>query len=227
MLFKNEKLVKKYSGTHSVYGYVVEDRQRESFYSEHIIHVESLDGERVDFDILLAANYQTEIYEGDFIKCELELLPAESYPNTDFSITDNTYDYPLVCSINEETEIEYCKMEFRPRLALTELNSKLSLRLQTVLGKKTGTLASALLLGNRELLSSELLRDFKRAGVYHMLALSGLHVAILIGIFELFLKKFLIIQSLNLFSFFGRSNSDISCQFIGIKNMQRTTFADI
>ena len=27
----------------------------------------------------------------------------------------------------------------------------------------------------------DVLRDFKRAGVYHMLALSGLHVAILIG----------------------------------------------
>lgn len=44
---------------------------------------------------------------------------------------------------------------------------------------KTGTLLSALLFGERDALSSEVRLDFKRIGISHILALSGMHLSIL------------------------------------------------
>ena len=44
---------------------------------------------------------------------------------------------------------------------------------------ESGALVSALLLGERDLLPDKLRLDFKRIGISHILALSGLHLAIL------------------------------------------------
>ncbi len=52
----------------------------------------------------------------------------------------------------------------------------------------TGNLVAALLLGERDMLSGQLRRDFKYIGITHVLALSGMHLAILtVGISKLLL----------------------------------------
>lgn len=48
-------------------------------------------------------------------------------------------------------------------------------------------LTSATLLGNRRALGYEVKRNFKRAGLLHLLAISGLHIAILFLVFRIFL----------------------------------------
>ena len=54
--------------------------------------------------------------------------------------------------------------------------------------KDTGAIVSALLLGERDYLPSQLRLDFKRIGISHILALSGMHLAILsLGIEKLLL----------------------------------------
>ena len=55
---------------------------------------------------------------------------------------------------------------------------------------KTADLVGAMLLGNRENLDSETTRNFRRIGISHMLALSGLHVTVIMGFLEFILKRF-------------------------------------
>lgn len=188
-LHKNEKIVDEYAGSHKIYGYVAEVSSKERFMSEHIVRIERLDGERVSFDTVFVTDFQSELSLGDFFEAEVVMYPIESYEDYAYLRNENIYDYPLICALKSGTEITYLENEFRLPLMFSSLNSKLSSILKVRLGKGAGELASALLLGNRELLSDSVLRDFKRAGVYHMLALSGLHVAILIGILEFVLKK--------------------------------------
>lgn len=185
------RLVEEYSGEHRVSGYVKEVSVRENFISEYVVNIEELDGKSVNFDMVLVASYKCDLTRGDFFELTGRIYSTESYDDYEFLNNKNVYDYPIICSIDDSVEIVYCESEFRIPLALSGLNSRASSILKAVVGKNGGTLASALLLGNRDLLPADTLRDFKRAGVYHMLALSGLHVAILIGIFDWILKKML------------------------------------
>jgi competence protein ComEC len=56
-------------------------------------------------------------------------------------------------------------------------------------GKSWGGLAAALLLGVRENLDGELAASYRDAGLSHILALSGMHLAFLSGLLALLLKK--------------------------------------
>lgn len=62
-------------------------------------------------------------------------------------------------------------------------------RLSALIGGEEGALCVAFLLGDKTLLSSDSVLHFRRVGVSHLLALSGLHVSILIAFLEFFLKK--------------------------------------
>ncbi len=186
---ENERKVEKYTGMHNISGYVLEVSTSENFASEYILRVEQLDKEKASFDLVLVADYKVSLTRGDFITFNGVISSLEEYKDILYLKNKNSLDYPIICAIDEKVEIEHSQREFRIPLMLSDLNSKLSGMCIAFLGKKAGTLASALLLGNRELLSDSVLRDFGRAGVYHMLALSGLHVAILIGIVDWLLKK--------------------------------------
>jgi competence protein ComEC len=54
-----------------------------------------------------------------------------------------------------------------------------------------GPLASALLLGVRDNLDSDLAAGFRNSGCAHVLALSGMHLALLSGVIAFFLRRFL------------------------------------
>ena len=68
-----------------------------------------------------------------------------------------------------------------PMIALHRLNHTLCRILLDVCQEESGSLICALLLGNKSFLLDTVNRDFSRAGASHMLALSGMHVSILIG----------------------------------------------
>ena len=79
------------------------------------------------------------------------------------------------------------------RILSLQIRSVLQGRLQSLLGEEIGALADAFLLGGSSShLSDSLIRDFRRSGVSHMMAVSGMHVVILIGSLELLLRKLLV-----------------------------------
>lgn len=73
-------------------------------------------------------------------------------------------------------------------VSMTELRCRLAADLEAAVGSEGGGLPSALLLGDRSALAPTLRRDFSRAGVSHLLAISGLHMTLLFGMLALLLK---------------------------------------
>jgi len=71
-----------------------------------------------------------------------------------------------------------------------KLNQKLSYALRNAIGGEEGGLCAAFLLGNRTWITDDTILHFRRAGISHLLALSGLHVSILIAFVDLILKGF-------------------------------------
>jgi ComEC/Rec2-related protein len=78
--------------------------------------------------------------------------------------------------------------QFVLKTALRSWQSRLSYRLSEAVGGEAGRLSSALLLGTRENLSEFTVLNFRRAGASHLLALSGLHLAMIILALEGVLK---------------------------------------
>lgn len=70
------------------------------------------------------------------------------------------------------------------RFALFRFREKLASMLQRWMPRTEGELEAALLLGDKSGLSDSLQDVFRTAGVSHLLAVSGLHVALLCGIFS-------------------------------------------
>jgi len=57
------------------------------------------------------------------------------------------------------------------------------------LSYRHAALAEAIMLGNRANLGSRLLRDFEQAGIYHILAISGMHISVMAYGFTYFCSK--------------------------------------
>ena len=197
-VFKNEKLIEKYTGEHVISGYVAEMSSSYPHMSECVVQIESVDGEDALFRAVLVTEFPSDLSLGDFFECEVKLSPLAENTELDYLRNQNPHDHPLLCVAKDESKLKMKESRFRISLILASLNSHLSSKLKTVLSPREGALASALLLGNRHLLEDSVLRDFKRAGVYHMLALSGLHVAILIGMLERILKRLLVERKLRI-----------------------------
>ncbi len=69
-----------------------------------------------------------------------------------------------------------------PMVVLNSIRSRLSASLERNLPSPQAELARALLLGQRDDLPSELSEEWRRAGTAHLLAISGLHVSVVLGV---------------------------------------------
>ncbi len=69
-----------------------------------------------------------------------------------------------------------------PMAVLNSIRSRLSASLEQNLPSPHAELARALLLGQRDDLPSELSEEWRRAGTAHLLAISGLHVSVVLGV---------------------------------------------
>ena len=77
--------------------------------------------------------------------------------------------------------------------SFSQFPAKISGRLQTlcrhIFPKNVSGLMQALLTGNRSGLSDGQKKDLRRAGIYHIAAISGMHVSVLIGAICIFLRR--------------------------------------
>lgn len=119
--------------------------------------------------------------------CDLSPLSLED----DYYLISDGFNGRITCESKSDLRIKSTK------IGSTEpLFSRINAAFQSVLNEKTdestGAFAGALLLGNRDGLADETLRDFRRSGISHMLALSGLHMSIIIGFFDLVMRNMFI-----------------------------------
>lgn len=155
------------------------------------IRVQQLDGQRQSFDAELVCNFNASLQVGD--KFTATAAPSaydqinSLYANEHYALAQGLR---LQFSTGEEWQIEQvAEHSHLPVVALHKLNNTLCRELLNLCEDQSGGLACALLLGNKGFLEGTLARDFERAGASHMLALSGMHVSILIGSLGMLLGK--------------------------------------
>ncbi len=162
----------------AVEGYTLSREYGTSYYTELYVILEERDGRAVHEKVLLKCEYGSSLQAGDRFRLTGEVATAEN----SYLISDGVKG-ALICR-NAESCTVFGEREHTLRLALSRLQHRLSSRLSGVIGGEEGDLASALLLGERSGLNADTTLSFQRSGISHLLALSGLHVSILMGILE-------------------------------------------
>lgn len=160
---------------------VVEDDAAASYqdgYLRGTLKVTQVEGEAADFQVVcdaFPAEEPGESFSASFLFLELE---EDSYrASYESSGTYLRAEYlGSYLAQPDSTEI---------RFALYRLRCKLSAILQHWMPSEEGELEAAMLLGHKEGLRTSIQEAFRKAGVSHLLAVSGLHVALLCGIFSM------------------------------------------
>lgn len=125
---------------------------------------------------------------GDVLRGEVTLVAFESSGAFD----EAAYNIPDGILIGAHAEsLRYVGHEEDSSVTgvLSRLNRRLCARITAASG--SGSLARAVLLGQRDGLGRAVLRDFSRIGISHLLALSGLHLSVLVAALESALSNFL------------------------------------
>jgi ComEC/Rec2-related protein len=105
---------------------------------------------------------------------------------SDFEIADSGFDPDLTAdgvfmtvTVPDSFSLSVPESAGSRSLSFDRLNNRLSVMLRERVGGDEGALCSAMLLGDRSGLEDMLKRDFRRSGVSHILAVSGMHVSAL------------------------------------------------
>ena len=184
----NERITNEES---EIVGVITEEREYDGFYS-FTFKCKELSGEEVaDFKTTFIYDFresEKNFDVGDTVLLRGILIDFEESEDFDAA----TYNYMRGVSL-EITEISKITLIRRGEEPITNKISRyrtmLTERLILASGEYFGGFAAALLLGDKTHLDSQISLDFMRVGLSHTLALSGMHLAILTGVFSLLLSK--------------------------------------
>ena len=184
-LSKSETVDEFYGKNIHITGTVASVRHKTENYSALEVIIDSLDGKSCNVKAILEIDSHSNIDDSDKFSLvnNISRLSSEEY----YLVSDG-FNAKIECS--SASEIAFSKVGNKN--TIISFFKNINLHLQDVINEKTdertGSFVGALLLGNRENLNDETIRDFRRLGISHMLALSGLHMAIIIGAFDCILK---------------------------------------
>ncbi|MBQ2806053.1 MAG: ComEC/Rec2 family competence protein [Clostridia bacterium] len=158
--------------------YVLEERYASAGSSSFYVRLHGVDGTRTNHRALLKCDYALPLYAGDRFRATVRM---EAFDYEDV-IGQNRGDGIAAVLISESSDsLVYVSHTDSPLSFFRTLQDRLSYRVRRAIGGEEGSLIAAILLGADEYLSDRTVRDFRRTGASHLLAISGLHVAILIG----------------------------------------------
>ncbi len=128
---------------------------------------------------------------GDKVSCTAVFSPFQEYNG---SFPEQRYYYSLRTALRAEADnMRYlgCVPVDFLRERFSRLQDSLSGILRAELGRAGSALANALFLGDRSDLADTLTRDFRRLGISHLLAISGMHFTLLLFGLDKILQTFL------------------------------------
>ena len=181
-----------YGNEHTVDATVLSINYESEFYSIYTVKVNSLNGEAFDHDAKLVCEYNACLRVGESFIVKAFAQEPEDKKDGIFNeklsmLSDGIFSSYI--STDESGIILTDRAEFDLNVTFAEMNYKLSRIITDRVGGEAGNLSSAILLGNKHLISNTTSRDFNRSGVSHILALSGMHMTIIMGAVSFILWK--------------------------------------
>lgn len=145
----------------------------------YILETESVGDTDINVKLRLVSNVALDIYAGDIISFTEDVYCIDKFDSSlsryymsegiylGATIYDGEEKYTL---IKDGSDTIACKLQL--------LRDEIKARIYSYLPNEYGSVAIGMLLGDTSGVSDETIASFKRSGVYHLFAVSGLHLSI-------------------------------------------------
>lgn len=151
-----------------------------------VASLETVNGEKATGRLAVECDFGAELRRGDRVSFHAFLFPAAEKEEI-FLHADGILASAV--GVNNLSVLSFSPtLSDRIQDSLDGWRTTLSSHLTSHVRGESGRLMSAMLLGDRDGLSGETTRDFRRLGLSHILSISGLHLHILIFLFSSFLS---------------------------------------
>jgi len=163
---------------------VADVRFRSAYASSYVVDVRAVDGEGADFRAVLDIERGTFFEYGDVIEFRAAFentTEEEAYLRAENIFVRATAENAARKGNEGEGLLH----------KLSDANEKLARRFVKALGGEAGGFCAAIILGNKNHVDAGIRLDFSRAGISHLLALSGLHLSVLAGALDFLLRGFM------------------------------------
>lgn len=158
--------------------------------SVYILKTETVGGQNIDTKMRLKSNKSIGAYAGDVIEFTSRVYSVDTFENSlkRYYMSEGVYLGANIYNGDEDIKIIASGSDtFACKLQL--IRDEIKSRVYSVLPNEYGAVAVAMLLGDKSAVSDETLGALKGAGIYHLFAVSGLHLSIwVLGVFS-FLRK--------------------------------------
>jgi len=184
-----------------VHATVTERRLSSEYFTEYAVRLHSVNGIEYGEKAILYCEYSSDLQKGyEFVLRNAIIVCVDELDDDDEAFSLISEEIYLSVTSAEECDcaiLSENNLSFTDRLA--GWNSYLSAKIRNNIRGAEGRLISAMLLGDKTDLTSDMYRDFSRAGMSHYLAVSGIHVSIITGIVSFVLLRLRIRRSLRNF----------------------------
>ena len=174
--------IKRYIGSDHEVSAVVTGVEYVNVYSgSYTVRVKEIDGRKRDFKALLDLDFGGDLSDGDLVRFTASAVPLENADRYfDYESYNSSRGIDIVFEISDASGLEL--VGFNQGGAegfFRSLNSKTGRVFYRYFDDEVRGLLTALFLGDRSDLGASARRDFTRAGLPHMLAISGMHLSVL------------------------------------------------
>lgn len=188
---KAKSFEKYYDSHHTLEAIVVSEDGRSANWVEYEIYVTKIDGEEKEHKAKLSCTYSSVLEPGMSFVADLY---ADGFEESSGSYSEkldmfSSEIFIRYSSEDESTMLITEEQRYYKNSLFNKINSYFTRIFKSNLDSESAAMSSALLLGNKSDLPLTVTRNFNRAGVSHILALSGMHMTIIMGLFMLLLKK--------------------------------------
>ena len=172
--------------TVQVEGIVTDRKSSGEYLTSFSVRLTAVNGTEINALALLTCHYVSDLQPGHTVEMEVTVLPLSEAAGDGYDATALLGDGYRV-GLRSDTEDRVTILAEKNdglRIRAGALRRSLSAQLNLLTGDTSHGLPSAILLGDKTALSDAVRRDFSRAGISHLLAISGFHMTLLFGLLE-------------------------------------------
>ena len=184
----------KYEGDNTVLCYVIDETDDGEHSKKYDVKIKRIGDEAVDIRAQLICGFDVDLNGGDEIYGASGLVAETGDSPNQLLVVymDSASDCYVRYSSEGKGFFTILFSECGIEILSGRLGDLIQDKLFELLGETKGALAMGFFTGKRSEIPSDIVRNFRRTGVSHIMAVSGSHISILLGCIEFILRRLLV-----------------------------------